>query len=205
MIKAVRAGWLTLALCCMAPVLQAAEPIQVAVSTEVEVSPLHAWQKMQDFSVADKYVPGLTRTEIVTRQQNGVGASRRVYSSDTEYLEETIIAWDEGQGFTIRLHRGAEPMSPFNRSEFRYHMQPMDNGNTRVTLGILLLMPLGSVGEWLGNLLARPALEEELAQVAAGLKHYYESGQPATDQDRERLAGSVTVLPASGEQAMGPG
>jgi len=183
----------------MAPAIQAAEPIQVAVSTEVMVSPLHAWQKMQDFSVADKYVPGLTRTEIVTPQQNGIGASRRVYSSETEYLEETIIAWDEGQGFTIRLHRGAEPMSPFNRSEFRYHMQSMDNGNTRVTLGILLLMPLGSVGEWLGNMLARPALEDELTLVAAGLKHYYETGQPATDADRERLAGSVSVLPASGE------
>ncbi|MBA6413262.1 SRPBCC family protein [Parahaliea sp. F7430] len=192
-----RAGLWGLGLWCLAVASQAAEPIQVSVRTEVAVSPLHAWQRMQDFSAADRYVPKLKRTEIITPQQNGLGASRRVYSDDGDYLEETIIGWDEGQGFTLRLHRGDKPMAPLKRSEFRYEMAPMSNGNTQIKLSILLLMPMGSLGEWLGNWLVRPSMEQELTRIAAGLKHYYETGQRVTEADWERLAVAVEVLPAS--------
>lgn len=191
-----RASLLALALTLLSPALQAAEPLHVAVSTEVEVPPEDAWARMRDFSVAHNYVPGLTRTEITTARASGVGASRRVYSDDGDYLEETIIAWDEGQGFAIRLHRGDEPMAPFDSAEFRYHMEPLDTQTTRVTLALVAKMPLGSLGAWLGEWLARPSMEDELTQIAAGLKYYYETGSPATDADRERLAGAVRVLAA---------
>lgn len=186
-----------LCLLWLAPLLRAAEPIEVAVSTDVNLPPQAAWSRMSDFSVAHLYVPGLTETEIVTRERSGVGASRRVYQEGGDYLEETITHWTPGEGFVLRLHRGDKPMSPFKSAQFRYHMQGQGPASTRVTLAIVLLMPLGSVGEFLGDWLARPALEDELTGVAAGLKHYYETGEPATDADRERLADSVRVLPPS--------
>ena len=34
-------------------------------------------------------------------------------------------------------------------------------------------------------------VEDNLVEVAAGLKHFYETGLPATDEDRERLAAQV--------------
>jgi Polyketide cyclase / dehydrase and lipid transport len=182
-------GWLLLA-----PGAGAAEPVAAAVRVDVALPPAAAWERMRDFSVAHRYVPDITRTEITTAAREGVGASRRVYGADGDYLEETVVAWRPGEGFAIRLHRGAEPMAPMKSAEFRYGMAPLDAQHTRVTLALLLEMPLGGVGAWLGEHLARPTMEEQLVQIAAGLRHYYETGEPATDADRARLASAVTVL-----------
>jgi len=184
---------------CGVPSLSAAEPIEVAVATDVELPPAAVWERMSDFSVAHHYVPGLTGTEITTSRKRGEGASRRVYQEGGDYLQETITQWSPGEGFVLRLHRGKKPMAPFKQAQFRYHMEALDAERTRVTLAIVALMPLGSLGEWLGDWLARPALAEELVQVAAGLKHYYETGEPAGDADRERLAAQVRVLPTPAE------
>ena len=47
---------------------------------------------------------------------------------------------------------------------------------------------------------ARQRLEDNLVQVAAGMKHFYESGEPATDEDRAREAGAVVVTsPGAGD------
>lgn len=193
--KSLRSGLLALALLLPSSAPMAAEPLHVAVSTDVEVAPEEAWKNMSDLTVAHNYVPGLTRTEITTQHSSGVGTSRRVYSEDGEYLEETVTTWDEGRGFTLRLHRGKEPMSPFEQVEFRYHMTPADAETTRVTLALVGQLPLGGFGAWLGDWLARPSMESELTLIAAGLKHYYETGTPASDSDRERLSGAVSVVP----------
>ena len=58
---------------------------------------------------------------------------------------------------------------------------------------MLAQMPWGKFGEKLGDWFITPVLEDTLVQVAAGLKSFYETGQPATDEDRERLAGNVTT------------
>jgi len=177
--------------------LRPGQPIAVAVTADVEVPHTVAWQNMRDLSVAHNYVPGLTATEIITSQREGVGASRKVYQTGTDYLQETVTAWDEGHGFVIRLHRGDEPMKPFKHAEFHYRMAAVTDRVTQVTLAIQVEMPFGQLGSWLGDSFARPALESELTRVLAGLKHYYETGEPANDADRERLARAVEVIPAS--------
>lgn len=194
--------WILLSLAAVVAALVVAamrpgKPLEVAVSAEVEVPHTEAWQRMSDLSVAHNYVPGLTATEITTPFATGVGASRKVYQSGSNYLEETVTAWSEGQGFVIRLHKGDEPMKPFTHAEFRYHMEALTDQATRVTLAIVVEMPFGALGSWLGQNVARAPMESELTGVLAGLIYYYETGEPATDADRERLAGRVTVLPAS--------
>jgi hypothetical protein len=40
-------------------------------------------------------------------------------------------------------------------------------------------------------------MRKQLVQVAAGMKHFYEAGTPASDEDRKALAGEVKIHPAS--------
>lgn len=155
-----------------------------------------AWALLADFSLPHNYVPGLTRTEIVSAASSGPGAHRRVYTGE-RYLEETIIDWREGQGFSLRLHREGKPMAPFRRAEFDYRLEPEGRQQTRARLSLRLVMPLGALGRFLGRNLVLPEVKKQLVAVAAGMKHFYESGTPATDEDRKRLAGSVRILPAS--------
>tara|TARA_R110001592_G_scaffold295594_2_gene565770 strand:- start:126482 stop:127099 length:618 start_codon:yes stop_codon:yes gene_type:complete len=166
----------------------------VTAAVNVAVSPAQAWAILSDFSVAHLYVPDLTRTEIISAQSQGVGAHRRVYQGEDDYLEETIIEWRDGQGFIIKLHNGEEVMAPFTRAQFSYSLQAAPAGGTTVELSMIAQMPWGKFGETLGDWFVTPAIEGTLVQVAAGLKSFYESGQPATDEDRERLAEQVSVV-----------
>ena len=179
--------------------LALAEALQTEVSVVVEVAVEGAWEKLHDFSVAHKYVPGLSRTEIMSSRRSGIGAHRRVYDEDGGFLEETILEWQEGQGFVIKLHDGDEPMTPFDRAEFSYHLAAAGKEQTLITLKMTIERPLGAVGEKLGEWFILPVIQDNLVQVAAGMKYYYETGQPATDEDRERLAGAVQIGPASSE------
>lgn len=169
---------------------------QVSVSVVAAVPLELAWENLRDLSVAHNYVPGLTRTEIVSRRREGIGVHRRVYDEDDDFLEETVIEWQDGQGFVIKLHDGDEPMAPFERAEFAYRIQGQGEGSTLIQLSLTFRMPWGAVGETLADWFVRPAMEDMLEQVAAGMKHYYETGQAATDDDRERLAEAVTLTSA---------
>ena len=170
---------------------------EVTVSVVVDRPSDECWSRLQDFSLAHNYVPGLTRTEIVSDLASGVGAHRRVYSGK-RYLEESITQWRDGEGFVIKLHRGEKPMPPFKRADFEYALAPAGDQQTRAVLSMRIEMPWGAVGRGLAKAVILPAMRKQLAQVAAGLKHFYETGEPATDADRKRLASAVQIGPASG-------
>jgi hypothetical protein len=169
---------------------------QVSVSVLAHIPLEQAWENLRDLSVAHHYVPGLVRTEIVSRRREGIGAHRRVYDEDNDFLEETVIEWQDGQGFVIKLHNGNEPMTPFERAEFSYRLEGQGEDSTLIQLSLTYRMPWGGLGETLADWFVRPAMADRLVQVAAGMKYYYETGEPATDEDRERLAEAVQLAPA---------
>ncbi len=47
------------------------------------------------------------------------------------------------------------------------------------------------MGAALGEWFVEPVAADKLVQVAAGMKHYYQTGTPATDSDRQKLADHV--------------
>lgn len=170
--------------------------LQASVSVPVDLPLGEAWSLLQDFSLAHNYVPRLTSTEIVSEQRSGPGAHRRVYTG-RRYLEETIIGWNEGRGFVLKLHKGSRPMPPFRLAEFEYALSASGTNQTRIQLDLRFIMPLGGLGLILGQRGVLPAVRKQLVQVAAGMKHFYETGEPATDRDRKRLAEAVEVAPTS--------
>ena len=180
------------------PTVAVADAQQVAVSVVADLPVDRAWTLLSDFSLPHNYVPNIVRTEIMTTRTSGAGAHRRVYSDEESYLEETIIEWREGEGFVIKLHDGDKPMMPFQRAEFSYAIGSAQSDKTRIDLAMVIEMPWGRLGETLGEWVILPVMEDKLVQVAAGMKYFYETGNPATDDDRERLAQEVEVL-APGE------
>jgi len=173
-----------------------AELQQIEASVSVDLPVASAWEVMSDFSIAQNYVPNLSGTEIMSAERSGVGAHRRAYDMDGGYIEETIISWHEGQGLVLKLHKGDEPMSPFKQIEFTYRLSEVNESEARITISMAYELPLGVVGAKLGEWFISPVMQKTLVLTAAGMKHYYETGEPATDEDRERLAGAVRAGPA---------
>ncbi len=151
----------------------------VSAQTIIDI-PLHeAWEKLSDISVAHHYVPGLVKTEIITDQQTGIGASRYVYRSEKSYIQETVEEWQEDEGFLIRLHKGEKPAPPFRQAWFRYALSPQDSHSTLFTAELRYDMPWGRLGQWLGSKMAG-FVQSTIADVAMSMKLYYETGQPTT-------------------------
>jgi len=138
-----------------------------------------AWAKLRDIALAHNYVPGIVRTEVVTAQREGVGASRYVYRNAKSYIQETVEEWQEGSGFLIRLHRGDRPAPPFRNAWFRYQLEDAGPDRTRFTASLRYELPWGAFGAWLERRMAG-TVRRTIADVAAAMKLYYETGEPTT-------------------------
>ena len=58
------------------PCVAGAENHRASVEVTAALPRAEAWAVLSDFSLAHNYVPDLTRTEIVSAKQRGVGAHR---------------------------------------------------------------------------------------------------------------------------------
>lgn len=158
-----------------------------ATATTIINMPIEdAWSKLQDFSLAHNYVPGIIKTEITTEKKNGVGASRKVYQSKTRALEETIIEWNEGKGFKIRLHKGDKD-APFKGAFFKYELMSEAGDKTKLVTTMGYTPPLLKVGELLDKAFLNKVITGVIKDVSLSLKHYYETGEPTTPKQLKKL------------------
>lgn len=152
---------------------------EAATQVLIDMPRAAAWDKLKDISLAHNYVPGIVKTEIVSEQTTGVGASRYVYRNKHSYIQETVIEWNEGRGFLIRLHKGDKPAPPFKNATFRYELEEKGTDQTLFTASLTFEMPWGGVGTWLEKKMAK-AVGATITDVATSMKLYYETGKPTT-------------------------
>lgn len=164
----------------MKPAAMTIVPLPHFIETEILIDlPINqAWEKLRDLSIPQYYVPGLLRTTFNTAQREGVGASRKVHMKDGLLLDETVIDWREGSGFTIRLHRGDKPLMPLCReAHFLYRLEDAGGGKTRFRPAMAFAMGAGPIGNGFFKLLVRKAMTANLQAVAANVKQFYETGK----------------------------
>ena len=155
---------------------------EVNATVLIDIPLSDAWEKLRDISLAHHYVPGIVKTEIVSEQSEGVGASRYVYRNQRSYIQETVEEWQEGTGFLIHLHKGDKPAPPFKDAWFRYVLKDNGAGKTEFTATLIYEMPWGALGDWLGAKMAK-FVQATITDVALSMKLYYESGNPTTPAD----------------------
>jgi len=149
--------------------------------------PLEAcWQKLRDLRRAKHYVPGVTDCVLRTEQATGVGASRIVRHRLFGEMDETVVRWDEGEGFTLRLHQGDRPARPFREAFFRYELQPADEG-CMIETSLTWTLPGGPFGRLLDALLMRRVMAGNVRDVALCLAEHHRTDQPVAESELPRL------------------
>ncbi len=157
-----------------------AQTSTASASTIIEITLKEAWMRLQDLSLAHNYVPGITKTEITTDLKCGIGASRKVFQSETKWIDETVEEWNEGSGFIIRLHRGTSgPPLPFKEACFTYEISDSED-HTLLTTTLTYTMRWGAFGKLLDKLAINRIIEGRIRDVAVNMKSYYESGFPVS-------------------------
>lgn len=151
----------------------------VSAEAVLGMSRTQAWRHLRDFTLAQYYVPGVTGIEITTAQREGAGASRRVYCKDRKPVDETVVRWEEGRGFTVRLHHGDKPNVPFKHAEFTYWLDDTPDGHTRIRTTMSYEPSFGILGRVLDRLLLHRVVTSTVQTIADGVRHLYETGTSA--------------------------
>jgi hypothetical protein len=145
---------------------------------EIEVGLPRAviWEGLRDLRRARFYVPDVTDIVVTTPQHEGVGASRRVFTKSRGFVDETVIAWRDGEGLTLRLHNGEAPPAPFPAATFEYALAERGADWTLLSCIFEYGFPWGAVGPLAHLLLFRPIIGKSLRATAQGFKGHYETG-----------------------------
>ncbi len=151
----------------------------VAERADTRASTAECWNRLRDLRAAAHYVPGVVRVELTGERREGIGASRRVLREDGDSIDESVIEWRDGEGFSLRLHREEDgPPPPFERAEFRYALVPRGAGS-RVTTELRYTLRWGALGRLLDRLAIEGVVREQVRGVAAGLARYCDEGPAA--------------------------
>ena len=152
------------------------------------------WQKMRDLSRAKDYVPGLSDCVVTTAAKEGIGASRIVTHRQFGAMNETVVAWDEGRGITLRLHKQGEhgdgPARPFAEAFFRYEFRPAASGDAaacEIHTALTYRLPLGPLGRLADRLFLRRLFRQNVVDAAVCLAEYYRTDRPVPDDALPRL------------------
>lgn len=155
-------------------------PAIASHSVLLDLTPQAAWAKLRDLSLAPHYVPGLTGCQFHPGAREGLGASRRVFRKGGQWLDESVVQWQEGAGFVLILHKASDGAPfPFREASFHYGLQAEGDG-TRITTSMNYSLRGGRLVE----MLLAKAFNQVVRQIAENLKAYYESGQT---QNRDRI------------------
>lgn len=137
------------------------------------------WERLRDLSIAHYYVPGLIDTRITTPQREGVGASRKVYQKGTAPLDETVVEWNEGYGFVLRLHQGDKAPLIFKEAHFSYAIEDAGPGVTRFKPSLIYTVKWGALGVLLDRLFMNGVSRGMLRKLSLSFKTFYETGKPS--------------------------
>lgn len=155
---------------------------QVSAQIVVDRSQQAVWGKLRDLSLADRYMPGIIRTQITTEQKSGVGTTRKVFESDTSSLDETVVAWKEGNGFVLRVHEGENGVPfPFLAASLLYWVDRVDEGHALVTVSLQYVPRGGALGRLLDHRFLKTRIRSKLDGVAVNLKRFVEAEGGETD------------------------
>ena len=135
------------------------------------------WEGLRDLGRAPFYVPGLTGVEFTTERREGVGASRKVLQKSRPPMDETVVRWDEGYGFVLRLHNGDKPPAPFREASFEYRIADAPDGGTLFQPALTYTLPWGVFGALLDALIVNRFGRGQVRAVALNFKRYYETGE----------------------------
>ncbi len=148
---------------------------------------------MRDLRIAKQYVPGVVACDITSTNLEGVGAHRQVRHRLGPVLSETVIEWNPGQGFLLRLERaGGGAPKPLRAAQFRYHLDDAPApGCTRLSTTLRYDTGAGLMGRAFGALL-RPVIQRQVRSVAEELKKLCERDagpEPVADAARRDESG----------------
>ena len=139
----------------------------------INASKEKVWEVLADFGGAANWAPTISESGSTTEANGGVGAERRCKHVKMGYIEERIVAWEDGRSLSYDVIKGLPfPMKSLNNT---WSVNAAGD-NAIVSVEMEFRMGLGPLGV-LPALMARLPMRKEMQVSLAGLKKYVETGE----------------------------
>ena len=108
-----------------------------------------------------------------------VGASRKVYQQGMAPMDETVVEWNEGYGFVLRLHNGDKAPLIFHEAHFAYAIEDAGPNATLFKPALIYTLRWGAFGRLLDRLFMHRASCRMQEKLVRSFKQFYETGEPS--------------------------
>ncbi|MBM7035035.1 SRPBCC family protein [Vibrio ulleungensis] len=147
------------------------------------------WKILDDFGGIEHYAPTIQSSSIIGETHTGLGAQRQCRFADGSSLIETIIEYNDGEGYRMELSDYSFPLK-YMYSDIS--VIPLSDTSCEITMSTDFLVKAGPLGWLLGHFVMRPIMKGAFEKVMSGLACYTASGEVIgdalpTDNTLERL------------------
>lgn len=146
---------------------------QIQHAVTIDASPSQTWAVLSDLTAMRAYMPGIAEVHLTSDAERGVGAARHCVFEDGIELSERVIAWDEGQGYT--LETTAFKGVPMRSNEITFALTP-DGERTTVTQTMRYAMKGGLLAPILERM-AGGMMRNAVNGALGGLRDHVENAE----------------------------
>jgi len=140
---------------------------------KINASQQRVWESLADFGAVSDWAPYMKSSHLIGEIRHAKGMRRGMLHSWGFRFEETVTAWDKGEGFSFDVDRAPHPMKDVRESWRISHQDGLSTVTTSVTYG----MKLGLIGIALDWFFVRFVIQREMRAGLNGLKKHLEQTQ----------------------------
>lgn len=169
----------------------------IAAETRIAAPKEKVWEILANLGDVARFHPFVTRSYYHAGSRlEGVGASRVCEFGPDMAVRETAREWRQGESYILGIEvlKGMKP--PIR--DFQGHLSVREAAGGCVARIEMRYEPtLGPLGWIMDRLMIRPRYAKMLPGIAAGLKHYAETGETMDVGVLKRISRSMAIGPTA--------
>lgn len=146
--------------------------MQAVKTVRVNAPAADVWCAFNDWGGVWRFQPWVHRSPLLSRNNEGVGASRRCEFFDKTSIVETITSIDEGRRIDMSLSETPKPMLGGKGS---IKLTPRGQA-TDVTVEMDVKLGMGPLNPIMGNLMMKPMMKKRIARMLESLDYHLKTG-----------------------------
>jgi len=155
---------------------------QVQQSQVINAPIAPTWAAISSMRAVQDWHPNVARAVVLTPQDSGIGASRRVEFQDGRSEVETVIEESELHSTTMEMTAS----SPLNRAVVTIRTEERSADTTEVTFSIDYGLKYGPIGWLIDAVMMRRLFRKAFGMALDGLSYHLETGKLVTDSVPDR-------------------
>ena len=163
----------------------------VSVRKAIDASFDEVWAVLDDFGGVSKYNPNVETSKIVDGPDTGLGATRECVFHDGGRVEEEIVAYESGSGYTVDFIDVGD--MPLKQNVVELTVESLDEDRTAVTMTATFTPKFGPLGWLLAKAMMESKFRETFENVLDGLESHVLTGQPVDGRDETQQTASDSV------------